>query len=72
MIGRTKASVLPVPVCAVATRSSPASAGSIGRGLDRGSYHKAVLARLRLSEEKTEIGQRNFSLFGIVGRKIGR
>src|SRR5215470_3997838 len=29
MTGRTKASVLPVPVCAVATRFCPASAGSM-------------------------------------------
>ena len=54
--GRTKASVFPVPVSAVATRSRPASAGSMARAWTGVSSVKFCLLRLVC---KTE-GQREF------------
>src|ERR1700735_2492446 len=49
MMGRTNASVLPVPVCAVATKSRPASAGSMASSWMGVGWTKPCLDRLLLS-----------------------
>ena len=46
MMGRTNASVLPVPVCAVATTSRPASAGSMACAWTGVGSTKPCFARL--------------------------
>src|SRR5580704_18020417 len=60
IIGRTNASVLPVPVCAVATTSRPASAGSIDWAWTAVGSVKPFLNRLLFTRAEIENSEKLF------------
>ena len=60
--GRTNASVLPVPVCAVATRSRAGQRRLDGQGLDGGGLGKAVLCEIALQESREREFRETFHL----------
>src|ERR1700733_1807383 len=68
MIGRTNASVLPVPVCAVATTSRPASAGSIDWAWTAVGSVKPFLNRLLFTRAEIENSEKLFIVY--VRRRI--
>ena len=58
--GRTNARVFPVPVCAVATRSRPASAGSIARACTGVGSVKPCFLRLLFKRAERESSEKLF------------
>ncbi len=58
--GRTNARVFPVPVCAVATRSRPASAGSIARACTGVGSVKPCFLRLLIKRAERESSEKLF------------
>src|SRR5579864_2959349 len=60
MMGRTNASVLPVPVCAVATTSRPASAGPMAKAWTGVGSVKPCLTRLLFNGAESENSQKLF------------
>ena len=67
-IGRTKARVFPVPVCAVATTSWPASAGGIAWACTGVIWTKRCFVRLLCKREHRESSEK-FIIQNIFGKK---
>ena len=69
--GSTNASVLPVPVCAVATRSVPASAGSMAWACTGVGSVKPCLFEIALQESREGEFRESFHLVLFLRRRTG-